>query len=151
MPDRILRTSAGVLGGFTIILGLTYAWIGITWLISPTPTRLAGIEWAPINAHTVGIWWVAGGLVALIGGAWSVRPVAAGIGAFAAILTPAVVAGIFLVSVWHGNDHGLITAGSYAPYALLAAWVTWRAGRSSEDTARALAATARHDSQEGRV
>ena len=150
MPDRILRTSAGVLGGFIIILGLTYTWLGITWLISPTPTRLAGIEWAPINAHTVGIWWVAGGLVALIGGAWSARPVAAGIGAFAAILTPAVVAGIFLVSVWHGNDRGLITAGSYAPYALLAAWVTWRSGRASEDTAHTLAA-ARHDSQEDRV
>ena len=86
MPDRILRTSAGVLGGFIIILGLTYVWLGITWLISPTPTRLAGIEWAPINAHTVGIWWVAGGLVALIGGAWSVRPVAAGVGAFAAVI-----------------------------------------------------------------
>ena len=150
MPDRILRSSAGVLGGFIIILGLTYAWLGITWLISPTPTRLAGIEWAPIGSHTVGIWWIAGGLVALIGGAWSVRPVAAGIGASAAILTPAVVAGLFLVSVWHGNDHGIITAGSYAPYALLAAWATWRSGRASEDTAHAIA-TARHDPQEGRV
>ena len=149
MPDRILRTSADVLGGFIIILGLTYVSFGVTWLTTPTPTRLAGIEWAPISAHTVGIWWITGGLVALIGGTWSARPVVAGIGASAAILTPAVIAGLFLVAVWHGNDRGLITAGSYLPYSLLAAWVTWRSGRDSEDTARAIAATARHDPQEG--
>lgn len=129
MPDRILRSSAGVLGGLTIILGLTYLWLGITWVLAPTETRLAGIEWAGLAAHLVGTWWIIGGAAAIIGGAWSRHALAAAVGASAAMVTPAVVAALFMVSMWHGNTRGIITAGSYLPYGVIAAWVTWRSSR----------------------
>lgn len=129
MPDRVLRSSAGVLGGLFIILGATYVWLGLTWIITPTPTRLAGIEWAGLAGHIVGAWWILGGLVSTIGGALSRNARYAGIGSAAAILTPLLVAALFAWSVGQGNTRGYITAGSYAPYAAIAAWVTVRSGR----------------------
>lgn len=132
VPDRIIRSSAGVLGGLLIILGVTYAWLGLTWILTPTQTRLAGIEWAGIAAHYVGLWWLTGAAAILIGGALSRRPVCAGIGTALAVLTPLAVAALFAWSVAEGNARGWITAGSYAPYAVLAAWVAVRSPRVSE-------------------
>lgn len=136
------------MGGLFVILGCTYVWLGLTWIITPTPTRMAGIEWAGLAGHYVGAWWILGGLVALAGGLLAARARWAGWGAFAAIVTPLVVACLFAWSVAEGNSRGWITAGSYAPYALIAAWATARTARTLRESAQSTT-PAGHDDEEG--
>lgn len=116
-------------GGIALILGAVYTWLGVTWLLTPTETRLAGIEWAGLTGDYIGAWWIAGGILSIIG-ALAVRNARRfSIAIFATIVTPMVVAALFFWSIFHGNPRGHITFGSYIPYSIIAAFIYWISAR----------------------
>lgn len=138
-----------VIGGLYMILGCVYIWLGLTWLVTPTQTRMAGIEWAGLAAHFIGVWWIVGGAVTLAAGFFNGNTRLIGFGAAAAVLTPLFVAGLFAWSVAMGNGRGLITAGSYLPYGAVAAFVTWSVGRLHLDSLRREREQATRNNMEG--
>ena len=125
-----------VVGGLYMILGIVYMWLGLTWIVTPTQTRLAGIEWAGLAAHFIGAWWIAGGAATFAAGFFNGNTRLVGFGAATAVLTPLFVSGLFAWSVLMGNERGFITAGSYLPYGVVAAFVTWSIGRLHLDALR---------------
>lgn len=127
------RASIGVhqslRGGVAIILGAVYTWFGMNWLVTPTQTRLAGIEWAGLAGHYIGAWWIAGGIFSILGALVVRNTRLFSIAIFAAIVTPLVVAALFFWSIFHGNLRGYITAGAYIPYSVIAAFIYWISSR----------------------
>lgn len=117
-------------GGVIFILGIVYIWMGFTWIVTPTETRIRGIEWAGLAAHLIGIWWILGGIIAITCTVLVRNARSFGFAVFASIITPLAVSGLFTWSIFHGNLRGYITAGSYAPYGILAAFVSWGSSRS---------------------
>ena len=117
-------------GGVIFILGLVYIWMGFTWIVTPTETRVRGIEWAGLTAHFIGAWWILGGLIAITCTVLVRNARAFGFAVFASIITPLAVSGLFAWSIFLGNTRGYITAGSYAPYGIIAAFVSWGSSRS---------------------
>lgn len=117
-------------GGVALILGVVYIWMGATWIITPTQTRLAGIEWAGLAGHYIGLWWIIGGVIAALGALFVKNNKFFGVALFSTIATPTAVAALFFISVFHGNLRGYITAGSYLPYGIISAYVFWVSARS---------------------
>lgn len=107
MPERrhLLSTFLKLHGGFTILSG-------ITWMVSSTHGRLAGVawldyifSWAPVPVDVlVGIAWVACGILMIAGGVcgrrW--RPLESS-AFFVALSLPLLMAGVFLGAWWY-ND-----------------------------------------------
>lgn len=129
MPDRFIHTARSVLDGLLVIVGVLYAFIGWSWLILPTPGRLAGIEWLPVwvTEHTVGWWWIAGGLATALCAALSNNRVLGTLGVFVGLITPLAVAGAFFTAFTLGlAPRGLVTAASYGSWAVIIGWVSAR-------------------------
>lgn len=74
MPDRLLRTIAGVHGGALVIVGLGYISTGLAWILSPLVALNDGVTWVPHEAVTqdsVGIGWTLVGFAVLGAGLFS--------------------------------------------------------------------------------
>ena len=132
MPDRIIRTIRGPVGGLSVILGLYLIGLGASWIILPSTSREAGVQWInhntaiPITGLTaahVAWWWVAGGLVALFGGMFSRCRWAERAAVAAAIFTPITVAALFIGAWVDGSaSTGAISAWSYLLPAAIMLW-----------------------------
>lgn len=132
MPDRIIRTVHGPTGGLLVVIGVYLAGLGVQWLLSPSTSRAAGVEWIndnryiPVDGLTsdhVAWWWIIGGAITLIGGLTSNQPFAERAAIAAGIFFPAIVAALF-VGAWIDGSapHGITTAWSYTLPSVLVAW-----------------------------
>lgn len=129
MPDRLIRTADGVLGGLLIIIGLIYICLGWSWTVFPTDTRVEGISWLPfhVTMNGVGWWWMFGGAVTVAGAALSRWRLLETMAVMAGVGTSLVVAGVFAVGWMIGESPGgLIGAMSYVGWSVIVGWVSVR-------------------------
>lgn len=57
------------IGAYLTIKGLAFILIGVSWLIFPSASREAGINWSPImNTWGAGAVWIIGGVMGVITG-----------------------------------------------------------------------------------
>lgn len=121
MPHRLLRPTRSPIAGLIIIMGAYYTLLGASWLVWPTDSRGAGVEWIntsvpnlTLQAGHVAAWWILGGVTAIVGGALEARRTLGYIGLAAALITPLIVVALFIGSWVDGSSHtGLISALSY--------------------------------------
>ena len=141
MPDRLIRTADGLLGGLLVINGLYLAGLGVSWFYQPTKTRAAGVEW--INESILPIttlswehvaWsWILGGALSLLGGALSKRRRWERMGVIAASMTPLIVAAVFVGAfIDNSAPAGATTALSYAYAGAIPLWFIHHERRSAE-------------------
>lgn len=145
MPDRVLKYADGIYGGLLVLLGVYYLGMGVSWVIYPSQSRVAGVEWAGVPDWAIHPWsvaaaWFFAGLVCIIGGAFTrTRWVEVFVGQVA-VLVPFVL-GAFFATAWaltfYGYAHapnGLTTAWSYWLPAVIAGWGFARAPRHVQVT-----------------
>lgn len=142
MPDRIIRTVHGPTGGLLVVIGVYLAGLGAQWLLFPSSSRAAGVEWinrnsfVPVGSLTsdhVAWWWIIGGTITLIGGLASSRPLAERAAIAAGIFFPAIVAALFIGAWIDGTaPQGMTTAWSYALPSVIVAWQVSRERRRVE-------------------
>jgi len=143
MPDRIIRTIDGPTGGLLTIIGIYLTGLGVSWLIVPSTSREAGVEWVnrsaaiPVDGLTamhIAWWWIIGGLVTLAGGIFSRCHWAERAAIAAGIITPGLVAALFIGAWVDGTaPTGAISAWSYMFPGVLISWQVSRERRAVED------------------
>lgn len=139
MPDRLIHTAKGILDGLLMIHGALYVILGWSWVVYPTPGRLAGIHWLPlaVTEHHVGWWWIIGGALAATGAALSRWRWMHTLAVMAAVGTPLGLALIFAAAWFTGQaPRGLITSISYGSWAVVVAWVSIRTATDAIRAAR---------------
>lgn len=140
MPHRIIRTIHGTLGDILVIFGVYMIGLGLSWLALPTSSRDSGVQWInesalPVDGLTsahVAWWWIVGGVLTLVGGLFSKRPLFERVGVAAGIFFPIVVAGLF-VGAWAdgASRTGIISAWSYL---VPSAVILWQARQDESDS-----------------
>lgn len=132
MSTPTARPTRGPTSGLLAVIGVYLAGLGVWWLMHPTESRSAGVQWIndspliPVTGLTsahVAWWWVIGGAIALTGAVASRWSWAERAGVAAAIFCPSVVAAIF-VGAWIDGDAptGGTAAWSYCLPAALTIW-----------------------------
>lgn len=139
MPHRIIRTIHGPLGAILVIFGIYMIGLGLSWFAVPTGSRESGVQWInesslPVTSLTsehVAWWWIVGGVLTLVGGLFSRRPLLERVGVAAGIVFPFVVAGLF-VGAWAdgASRTGIISAWSYLVPSVV---ILWHAFQSESD------------------
>ena len=96
-----------------LLWGIAFSYMGVSWIVAPTKSRLEGISWMPfINEQVVGCAWLLAGLCALVGAFWrrTLPPLAA-----VPTLIPILIALIFLGAyITTGNFNRLSSVVAYA-------------------------------------
>lgn len=120
MPDRIIPTIDGKRGGLLVILGIWYGLVGLSYVVTVTPSRERAFQWLPIFLDSTELGWLWIIISALIGtyGLVSNRHDQWERAAYGlAIVPPALWAAIFAVS-WavYGNPHGWVSAVTYSAW-----------------------------------
>lgn len=116
------------LHGLLILIGAWQIGAGWNWAIRPTPSRIAGVEWMPMQISTqhIGVLLLASGIIALAGGALHRIPWLGKLATYAAITVPILAASPFIgAAVETGNPDRLQTVYSYATYSLAVLWVAY--------------------------
>ena len=139
MPHRIIRTIHGTLGDILVIFGIYMIGLGLSWFLLPSNARESGVQWInesslPVTGLTsehVAWWWIIGGVLTLVGGLFSQRPLFERVGVAAGIFFPIVVAGLF-VGAWAdgASRTGIISAWSYL---VPSAVILWQARQDGSD------------------
>lgn len=100
MPDRFIKTIAGIHGGALVIVGLGYIATGLTWIFAPSYTRATGLDWIQagwVSQDSIGALWLISGVIALIAGMFSKgHKRLEAIGYAAALFTALMVIGWFV-------------------------------------------------------
>ena len=140
MPDRLIRTADGLLGGLLVINGLYLAGLGVSWFYQPTKTRAAGVEWindsilpVTLSWEHVAWFWILGGALSLLGGVLSKYPRWERTGVIAASMTPLIVSAVFVGAFIDGSaPTGVTAALSYAYAGAIPLWFIHHERRSAE-------------------
>ena len=141
MPDRLIRTADGLLGGLLVINGLYLASLGVSWFYQPTKNRVAGVEWIndsilPITTLSwehVAWFWILGGTLSLLGGVHSKRRGWERMGVVAAVMTPLIVSAVFIGAfIDNSAPFGVAAALSYTYAGAIPLWFIHRERRSAE-------------------
>ena len=143
MPDRIIRTVHGPTGGLLVIIGAYLLGLGGWWLLVPTESRSAGVQWINDSAHIpitgltsahVAWWWTIIGAITLVGGLWSRRAWLERAAIGSAIFGPLLIAAVF-IGAWVDGDAP--TGGTAAwSYALPSVIVLWQVSHERRRTER---------------
>lgn len=108
MPDRIIRTVAGIHGGALVIVGLGYIATGLAWMLSPLVALNEGVTWVPhgsVTQDSVGFVWLITGFLVLASGLFSKgHRVWENVGYVAAVFTPTLVCSWFLGAALIGRS-----------------------------------------------
>lgn len=104
--------------------GVGHVLVGLSWLLTSSTAREAGVAWAGLQPHTVGTAWVVVGVVVMLGG---LAPRLERVAWFLAITWPAMLSAAFGIAwaIWllpgvaGGAHRGVATAASYALFAVL--------------------------------
>lgn len=110
------------ISGWAIVVGLYCIFLGITWFLFPTNSRVAGVEWinesafpiSTLSSHHVAAWWMVGGAFSVVGGVLGKYKPWGMLSVVASIFFPSIASVIFFGS-WVDNHTGpgLVFAGSY--------------------------------------
>ena len=132
MPHRIIRTIHGPTGGLLVLIGIYLIGLGTQWILFPSSSREAGVEWinrnpmiplTDLTSTHVAWWWLIGGTLTLTGGLASNIPTAERTAIAAGIFFPAIVAALFIGAWIDGTaPHGVTSAWSYALPSVVIAW-----------------------------
>lgn len=124
------------LHGLLILIGAWQIVSGWSWANRPTPSRIAGVEWMPMQISTqhIGVLLLASGVIALAGGALHRVRWLGTLATCAAICVPLLASAPFIgAAVETGNPDRLQTVYSYATYSLAVLWVAYSTSRDKAD------------------
>lgn len=133
MPHR--RIYRRDVGSWAILIGIYCLYLGVTWLLYPTDSRSAGVEWinrsafpvAGLSATHVAVWWMIGGVLSVVGGVFSRIKTLSVLSIASSIFFPSIVAVVFFGGWVDGSTRtGLVSAGSYFFPAIVMIHVIWR-------------------------
>lgn len=129
MPDRYIKSLDSNRGAYLLVGGIAYFFIGLSYVIVPTPGRQAAFTWLPefITPGTLGILWVAAGAAVTFLALISKRCVGGQKWAFSLmVLCPSLWVVIFTGATITGvHPYGWVSAVAYAA---MASWSLVAAG-----------------------
>lgn len=133
MPHR--RQYRRDVGVWATLIGIYCIYLGLTWFLFPTNSRISGIEWINestfpvdwLNAYHVATWWLIGGILSILGGIFSKHKWCNAVAVVSSIFFPSIVAVIFFGSWVDGStETELVSTGTYFFPAIVMVCAIWR-------------------------
>lgn len=124
MPERFIKTLDGKRGAFLLVGGIAYLFIGLSYVVTSTPSREAAFQWLPqvLTPGLLGYLWVMCGVWTAVVALVSRHHERWENAAFASLmLCPMSWVVIYTgASVFGTHPHGWVSAVAYG---LMATWV----------------------------